>query len=180
MEFHELANVVDDFLYGIAMFPVMWGFRCCHSCGKSWCQSGLVVFHVGCTMHLKSTKWTFKIAILMISRALLIHGLGHGQLCHQKSCVLSDWQPLLVVNLVHSAILALAELSTVTWQNWQCAGMPLCDANLVVVEVILDPAVSWYWYSTLETKVHKWAIDILLQLSIYPAIVEAKILRIHA
>ena len=35
MEFHELANVLGDLLHGIAMFSVVWGFRCCHSCRKS-------------------------------------------------------------------------------------------------------------------------------------------------
>ena len=55
--------------------------------------------------------------MLMISRALSIHGLGHGQLRRQKSYVFSDWQPLLVVVLAHSTILALAELGTVTWQS---------------------------------------------------------------
>jgi len=53
----------------------------------------------------------------MVARALSIYHLGHGQLRSQEDCVLSDWQPLLVVIFAHCTVLALAELGSVAWQG---------------------------------------------------------------
>lgn len=89
------------------------------------------------------------------------------------------------------AVLSLAELGTVTWQIWQCAGMLVqrqwrllqehnkcaCktagvfyDANFLVVEVILDTAASWHWYSVLGIKVYKWTIEKFLYGDVYLAV----------
>ena len=49
--------------------------------------------------------------MLMVASALLVHHLGNCLFGRQKSCILSDWQPLLVVVFAHGAVLALAERS---------------------------------------------------------------------